>query len=368
MFFLRHAPLFQALAITVDDFGDQRGTVVGEVGEVTFAICAPPKVRTNTQKSDASKRLKDNIGAMVNSIKSKAQAAIKEAADGQASSLQALASSIAEKQVVAEMEDAMAATFQATIDSAVKDVTSSSAKAVSKEIRDVATKSAAELDAVQPAGSLGTTAPAPAMSAAPVVLSPAAAPAPAMSAAPVVLSPAAAPAPAVAAAPVVLSPAAAPAPAMSAAPVVLSPAVALAPAMSVAPVVPSPTETVDDDALLAKQTEALLSETASGAPASTPSSVPSTPIAASTTGSFALNRDASVFQPPLSSFISPGNKSTATGNSRTDNMEDVSASSSLVGDNKRSDSPNADDHTQGNSKKAATAKKTTHGRRNRRGK
>jgi hypothetical protein len=349
MFFLRHAPLFQALAITVDDFGDQRGIVVGEVGEVTFAICAPPKVRTNTQKSDASKRLKDNIGAMVNSIKSKAQAAIKEAADGQASSLQALASSIAEKQVVAEMEDAMAATFQATIDSAVKDVTSSSAKAVSKEIRDVATKSAAELDAVQPAGSLGTTAPAPAMSAAPVVLSPAAAPAPAMSAAPVVLSPAAAPAPAVAAAPVVLSP-----------------AVALAPAMSVAPVVPSPTETVDDDALLAKQTEALLSETASGAPASTPSSVPSTPIAASTTGSFALNRDASVFQPPLSSFISPGNKSTATGNSRTDNMEDVSASSPLVvGDNKRSDSPNADDHTQGNSKKAAKAKKTTHGRRNR---
>ena len=335
MFFLRHAPLFQALAITVDDFGDQRGIVVGEVGEVTFAICAPPKVRTNTQKSDASKRLKDNIGAMVNSIKSKAQAAIKEAADGQASSLQALASSIAEKQVVAEMEDAMAATFQATIDSAVKDVTSSSAKAVSKEIRDVATKSAAELDAVQPAGSLGTTAPAPAMSAAPVVL----------------------------------SPAAAPAPAVAAAPVVLSPAVALAPAMSVAPVVPSPTETVDDDALLAKQTEALLSETASGAPASTPSSVPSTPIAASTTGSFALNRDASVFQPPLSSFISPGNKSTATGNSRTDNMEDVSASSPLVvGDNKRSDSPNADDHTQGNSKKAATAKKTTHGRRNRRGK
>ena len=351
MFFLRHAPLFQALAITVDDFGDQRGIVVGEVGEVTFAICAPPKVRTNTQKSDASKRLKDNIGAMVNSIKSKAQAAIKEAADGQASSLQALASSIAEKQVVAEMEDAMAATFQATIDSAVKDVTSSSAKAVSKEIRDVATKSAAELDAVQPAGSLGTTAPAPAMFAAPVVLSPAAAPAPAMSAAPVVLSPAAAPAPA-----------------MAAAPVVLPPAAALAPAMSAAPVVPSPTETVDDDALLAKQTEALLSETASGAPASTPSSVPSTPIAASTTGSFALNRDASVFQPPLSSFISPGNKSTATGNSRTDNMEDVSASSSLVGDNKRSDSPNADDHTQGNSKKAATAKKTTHGRRNRRGK
>ena len=352
MFFLRHAPLFQALAITVDDFGDQRGIVVGEVGEVTFAICAPPKVRTNTQKSDASKRLKDNIGAMVNSIKSKAQAAIKEAADGQASSLQALASSIAEKQVVAEMEDAMAATFQATIDSAVKDVTSSSAKAVSKEIRDVATKSAAELDAVQPAGSLGTTAPVPAMSTAPVVLSPAAAPAPTVSAAPVVLSPAAAPAPAVAAAPVVLSPAA-----------------ALAPVMSVAPVVPSLTETVDDDALLAKQTEALLSETASGAPASTPSSVPSTPIAASTTGSFALNREASVFQPPLSSFISPGNKSTATGNSRTDNMEDVSASSPLVvGDNKRSDSPNADDHTQGNSKKAATAKKTTHGRRNRRGK
>ena len=341
MFFLRHAPLFQALAITVDDFGDQRGIVVGEVGEVTFAICAPPKVRTNTQKSDASKRLKDNIGAMVNSIKSKAQAAIKEAADGQASSLQALASSIAEKQVVAEMEDAMAATFQATIDSAVKDVTSSSAKAVSKEIRDVATKSAAELDAVQPAGSLGTTAPVPAMSTAPVVLSPAAAPAPTVSAAPVALSPAAAPAPAVAAAPVALSPAA-----------------ALAPVMSVAPVVPSLTETVDDDALLAEQTEALLSETAS--------SVPSTPIAASTTGSFALNRDASVFQPPLSSFISPGNKSTATGNSRTDNMEDVSASSPLVvGDNKRSDSPNADDHTQGNSKKAAKAKKTTHGRRNR---